>query len=1080
MSMRTRVYGGSVWATVLRLSLGVILAPLAHAQSTATIDPTLFAGLSWRNLGPFRAGRVGAVSGAIGQPGVFYAGYPGGGLWKTTSAGATWFPVFDAIKNVSSVGAVEVAPSNPAVIYVGTGDMITGGTLDQGNGAYKSTDAGATWQSIGLEGSRHIQTILVDPRSAETVLVGALGDHVTLSDMRGVYRSTNGGRTWTKTLYIDNQTGVAKLARAFDVPDVIFATTTRHFAPPGYATGSYRSWQFSVGPRPLPDTGRAYGAVYKSLDGGVTWKEISGGGLPRLDGRMSVAVAMGTNAQRVYLITNSALYRSDDGGASWRRMAADDERIRNGQGGYSCGVYVDPKNPDVVYTLNTAAYKSIDGAKTFTGMKGAPGGDDPQQMWIDPTDGQRLFMGLDQGATVSLDGGATWSSWYNQSTEQLYHLSADNSFPYWVYATQQDAGAIRTRSRGNYGAITMFDWNSVNGWEWGTIIADPLNPNTVFASGSGLVRISYPNETWINVSPAVDPATKARATSSQPLLWTPWNQRQLLVGLNYVASTRDGGAHWARISPELGIATGMDSATAANTLGGRGAIESLSASPVAPGVIWAGTNNGLIHVTRNGGTTWADVSIASLNAPRRANISAIDASHHAAGTAYVAVEYLRIGDHAPYLFRTRDFGKTWTPIVTGLPTDEASGSFARVVREDTKRAGLLFAGTESSVHVSFDDGEHWLSLAMNLPNSPVRDILIKDNDLLVATHGRGAWVIDDISRLRQLTPAVASKAVYLFASGMATRVRRNVNADTPLPPEMPHALNPLDGAIIDYWLGAAASAPITLDVLDAAGAIVRHYTSVAAAPVPEAAKPPHPNFWVAPPFVLQTSAGMHRTNWDLRYDAPRAFSHSFEISANPGLTPPSPEGPLALPGTYTVRLTANGVSVSQRVTVRDDPRSTTTAAALAAQHTLQMRMVEAMHAAWDGQQHVTLIRDAVVRASAANPTAAQALSLAGLRAAMDSAVGPADGRARGGNATFQSVNGTLVNQVNALDNGDMAPTPAMRAAFASTCRDLAAVQRGWQRLLRRDRAAFNAVLARQGVSAVPVAPVGTALPCGAP
>jgi hypothetical protein len=1056
----------------------IALSQPVVAQSAAPqIDPRLYAALSWRNIGPFRAGRVSAVSGVIGRPGVYYAGFPGGGLWKSTSGGQVWFPVFDSIKEVSSIGAVEVAPSDPNIVYVGTGDMITGGTLDQGNGAYKSTDAGATWHSLGLEATRHIQTMLVDPRSADVVLVGALGDHIRANDARGVYRSTDGGRSWTKTLHIDDSTGIAKLARAFDVPDVIFATSVRHWTPPGYAVGSFRSWQFGTAARPQPDTGRTGTAIYKSLDGGATWKEITGGGLPRLEGRTAIAVAMGTNAQRVYLITGTALYRSDDGGNTWRQMAADDARIRNGQGGYSSSVTVDPKNPDIVYTINTAAYRSVDGGKTFTGMKGAPGGDDPQQLWIDPSDGQRMLMGLDQGATVSFDGGATWSSWYNQSTDQLYHLSTDTSYPYWVYATQQDAGAIRTRSRGNYGAITMFDWNSVNGWEWGTIVADPLDPNTVYASGSGIVRISYPSEQWINVSPAIDPAARARSTSSQPLLWAPWDKRRLFVGLNFVASTTDGGAHWTHLSSELGIPAGMDSATAARTLGGRGAIESLAASSVAPGVIWAGTNNGLIHVTRDTGRTWSDVSVPGLPSPRRANISAIDASHRSPGSAYVAVEYLRTGDHAPYVFRTRDYGKTWTKIVNGLPADEPSGSFARVVREDPKTPGLLFAGTESSVYVSFDDGDRWQSLANNLPNSPVRDLTIKDNDLLIATHGRGLWVIDDISMLRQLRQSaepVVAESVHLFAPGTATRVRRNVNADTPLPPEIPHALNPLDGAIVDYWLASAAD-QVALDILDSAGAVVRHYSSAPIAPVAEAARPPHPNFWVESPSSLPTSAGAHRVNWDLRYDAPPAFSHSFEISANPGLTPASPEGPLAVPGTYTARLTANGVTRTQKVAVRNDPRSKATPSALAQQLALQLKISTAMRTAWDGQQQVVALRESLAIVAGASAPAEVVTAINTLRAAIDSVVGSENVRGAGRNAagpTFRGANGAMAGQLTAQDNADWAPTPAMRAAYISTCRDLSTVQTRWHRVLTERTPAVNAVLSRNGAAPIQVPRAG--------
>ncbi|MCE9602746.1 MAG: hypothetical protein K8S21_11135 [Gemmatimonadetes bacterium] len=1050
----------------------VVTSPIARAQSATSgapaVDPRLYSALSWRNLGPFRAGRVSAVAGAIGSPGVFYAGFPGGGLWKTTSAGQVWFPVFDSVREVSSVGAVEVAPSDPNVVYVGTGDMITGGTLDRGNGVYKSTDAGATWRSIGLQDTRHIQTMLVDPRSADVVLVGALGDHIKAGPERGVFRSTDGGRSWTQTLRIDDATGIAKLARALDRPDVIFAASVRHWTPPGYAVGSFRSWQFGT-VRPQPDTGRTGTALYKSLDGGVTWTELNRSGLPRLDGRLALSVAIGTNAQRVYMISNTALYRSDDGGATWRQMAADDTRIRNGQGGYSAGVYVDPKNPDLVYTINTAAYRSTDGGRTFTGMKGAPGGDDPQQMWIDPTDGRRMLLGLDQGATVSLDGGATWGSWYNQSTEQLYHLSVDNSFPYWVYATQQDAGAIRTRSRGNYGAITMFDWNAVSGWEWGTIIPDPLDDNTIFAAGNGIVRINYPSEQRINVSPAIDPATKARTTSSQPLLWAPWNKRRLFAGLQYVASTVDGGATWTAISPDLGVPAGMDSATATRTLGGRGAIESLAASTVTPGVIWAGTNNGLIHVTRDSGRTWSDVSIAGIPTPRRAMISSIDASHTNGGTAYVAVEYLRTGDHTPYLFRTRDYGKTWTSIVNGMPTDEPSGSFARVVREDPRTPGLLFAGTESGIHVSFDDGEHWQSLANDLPNSPVRDLLIKDDDLVIATHGRGLWVLDDISLLRQLRRATArieSSPVHLFAPGMATRMRRNVNDDTPLPPEIPHAENPLEGAIIDYWLGAAADR-VTLDVLDAAGNVVRHFSSDAIAPVPEAARPPHPNFWVETLHPLPTSAGAHRINWNLRYDPPMAFSHSFDINANAGLTPASPEGPIVVPGTYTLRLVANGATRTQKVTVRNDPRSRATADALSRQLALQLRITTLMRSAWDAQQQVVALRASLAAARGAAGTSAAVVSaLDALGAAIDSAVGPAGDGGRGGGTSFRSINGALAGQLGAQDHGDWAPTPSMRAALMSSCRDLEKMRSAWRRVLTEQAPAANAALARNGATAI--------------
>lgn len=1051
---------------------------LAQSASRAAIDPRLYAGLTWRNVGPFRGGRVGAVTGAIGAPGIFYVGYPNGGVWKTTSAGQTWYPVFDGVKSVSSVGAVEVAPSDPNVVYVGTGDMLTGGTLDQGNGVYRSTDAGKTWQHLGLDASKHIQTMMVDTKDPNIVLVGALGDPQKKSDVRGVFRSADGGQSWTRTLSAGDEIGIAKLARAYDVPNVIYATTMRHYTPPVYSQDRLRSFQFGLAQ--TPDTGRSGTVLYRSMDAGITWKEVVSSGLPRLEGRTSVAVAIGTNAQRLYLVSNTALYRSDDGGASWKRMAADDDRIRNGQGGYSCGVYIDSNNPDIVYTLNTAIYRSLDGGRTFTGLKGAPGGDDPQQVWIDPTNGSRMLAGYDQGAIVSLDAGTTWSSWYNQSTEQIYHISADNSFPYWIYGTQQDAGAIRTRGRGNNGAVTMFDWNSVNGWEWGTVLPDPRNPLNVYASGSGLVKISYPTEQWINVSPAIDPAAKARTVSSQPLLWAPWNSRQLLAGLNYVTSTIDGGATWTKISPELAIPKDLDSTAAANVTGGRSAIESMAASSVARGVIWVGTGNGLIHVTRDEGKTWSDVSIPNLPTPRRANVSAIDASHFDAGTAYVAIEYLRMGDHTPYLFRTRDFGKTWSKIVGGLPTNDAGGSLTRVIREDTKKKGLLFAGSESGLYVSFDDGEQWQSLMQNLPNSSYRDILIKGNDLIVATHGRGIWILDDISMLRQIGGDIAAKPMHLFAPGASVRMRRNVSWNTPLPPEMPHGVNPADGVIVDYWLAAKPAGELTLDVRDAAGTLVRHMSSTARAPVAEAARPPHPNFWLAAPQALTTNVGTNRVNWDVRHDAPSSFNHSFEINANPGLTPTSPEGALALPGVYTLTLTVDGKSMSQSVTVNNDTRSTATLIALRAQHTLMMKLTEALTASFAADGHARALKIAITKAAGASPASDVEARVKSMSAAIDSITGSEGGRGFGRGAaspTFRGLNGAFSGQLNAQDNADLAPTPSMLAALAASCKDLKTVQTRWQRLVTTELSALNSALTKAGSTPVPALSTGGAGGC---
>jgi photosystem II stability/assembly factor-like uncharacterized protein len=1048
------------------------------------IRPDLLSGLVWRNVGPFRGGRVAAVTGAIGEPGVFYAGLPLGGVWKTSNAGHTWYPVFDSVKEASSVGAIEVAPSDTNVIYVGMGDMITGGGINEGNGVYKSTDAGRTWTHLGLDATRQIPSILVDPRDPNLVMIAAQGNIHARTDMRGVFRSTDGGRTWTKTLYVDDETGIQKLARAFDRPNVILATTVRHYVSSGTPLAST--------PSASPQASGT--ALYKSTDEGLTWKEITGGGLPALSGRTSVAVAMNTNAQRMYLIQNSGLYRSDDGGATWRQMDAADHRIANGQGGYNCGVYVDSHNPDIVYTVSTSSYKSTDGGDTFTGFKGAPGGDDPQQMWIDPTDGQRMFFGEDQGATISLDGGETWSPWYNQSTEQVYHISTDNSYPYWIYATQQDAGAIRTRSRGNLGEITALDWSPVPGWEWGTIVPDPLDPNTVYSSGSGIIKISYPSEQWINVSPQADPASAIRTTSSQPIMFSPLNQHELLAGFQYVASTTDGGRTWKKLSPDLTYpkgaappAPGAAASGATRAAPNRTAIESMSISSVAPGTIWVGTNNGLIKLTRDHGATWQDVSIANLPNPTRADISAVDASHQDAGTAYAAVDYHTTGDFTPHFYRTRDYGRTWTQIVSGMRNDQPSGSFARVIRADPKRAGLLFAGTESSVYVSFDDGDNWQSLMLNLPNTSYRDITFHGNDLVVGTYGRGIWILDDYAVLRQLTPAAVSDPVHLFKPDETTRVHRNVNADTPFPPEVPHALNPPDGVIVYYSLASRPSAPVTLDVLDATGAIVRHMSSVPQAPVKEAAEPPEPNFWIAPPTSLPINAGTNRATWDLRYDAPPAFTHSFEINANPGLTPASPEGPMAMPGTYTLRLTVDGRSYTQSVTVKNDPRSPATLADLRAQHDLVMKIYAGEKESWDGYSQVATLRTAVAGLmSAGQPAdvASAAKAIDDKLAAVGGSTTPgARGFGRGGQPPqpdFVRVNGSMARALTALDNSDAAPTGATVRGYASDCVQLRTLVSRLRAIDTGDLASLNATLARNNIAPIHAAPAQLAFPaCGA-
>ena len=1069
--MLNRVLSIRPWAS-LGLAATALLTVGARPPAHPPVKPNMLAGLVWRNIGPLRAGRVAAVSGAVGEPGVFYFGSPSAGVWKTTNAGITWEQVFtDQVKDVSSVGAIEVAPSDTNILYVGTGDIITGGAINEGNGVYKSTDAGKTWTHIGLDATKQIPSIIVDPSNPDIVMVAAQGNVHAKSDQRGVFRSTDGGKTWTKVLYVNDEIGAVKLAYAHDTPNVVLATTDEHYVAPGStARGAFG--------------GPSGTHLFKSTDEGVTWTEISGHGLPELNGRTSVAVANHTDGQRMFLISNTGLYRSDDGGASWRQMDSTDTRIRNGQGGYNCGVYVSPDDPDVVYTINTSSYVSRDGGNTFTGFKGAPGGDDPQQLWIDPTNGQRMLLGMDQGGTVTLDGGQTWSTWYNQSTEQVYHLSVDNSFPYWVYAPQQDAGAIRVRSRGNFGEITPLDWDPVGGWEWGSIVADPLNTNVVYASGSGILKITYPSEQVINVSPSVDPGLHLRQTSTNPLEWVPWNQHELLAGFQYVMATDDGGARWHRISPDLGYPKGV-TPPPENEAGGRGGrggrggpppgglIEAISPSTAARGLIWVSTNNGLVKLTRDDGKTWEDASIPDLPDREHADLDAIDASHTNPAEAYVAVDYHTSGNYAPFFYRTRDYGKTWTKIVNGLPTDEVNGSFARVIRSDTKKAGLVFAGTESGMYVSFNDGDTWQSLQLNLPLTSYRDAVIKGNDLVVGTYGRGIWILDDIAPLRQMTVAMESEPAHLFKPSEAVRIRRNVNQDTPFPPEVPHSLNAPPGVLIYYSLGARPSGDISLEVLDAHGHVVRHLSSAPITPVEEASHPPEPSFWLLVPQPMPTEVGLNRINWNLRYDDPPAFSHSYGINANPGLTPASPEGPLVPPGVYTLRLTVNGKQYSQSLTVVNDPRSPASNAAVHAQFALQLQAYDGAKAGWDGYQQATALKTAVEQAGA---NAAVADAAKAFAAKIDTVSGDLQrgggrggfffGRGPAGPPNFKGVNGSMLRELDLLDGGDMAPTPAMQAGYAADCRELKTAAASWRALTVKELPAFNAQLTKAGVPAI--------------
>ncbi len=1092
----------SLWRSGTMALVGV-LAIGAALPTPPAIPPSLLGGLQWRNVGPFRAGRVSAVSGAIGQPGVFYMGMVLGGVWKTTSAGTTWYPIFDGIKDVSSIGAVEVAPSDPNIVYVGTG------STGDGNGIYKSTDAGKTWRHLpGFEDSGQIPAILVDPHDPNLLLMSVLGSTRATSDRRGIYRSSDGGESWTKTLAVDANTGAQSLAWAYDHPNVVLASTIQRAS---RGTGSSAT---AGGPAATGGTG-----LYKSTDQGVTWKPVSGGGLPAaLTGRLTVAVAMHTNAQRMFVVgpAQVGLYRSDDGGTMWRRVAASDARIANGQGSYTSGVFVNSGNPDIVYTYNTAAFISRDGGNSFTGFKGAPGGDDPQVAWLDPTDDKRMIFGYDQGGTITLDGGLAWSTWYNQPTAQIYHIGIDNSWPYWIYGSQQDACAVAVRSRGELGAVTMLDWYPTPAYENGFVAPDPLDPNIVYMVGStnGIVKVTKPTYQWVDVSPNVDTSLSLRKTGDQPLIFSRSNPHELLLGFQYLYSTTDGAVNWKRISPDLGVAraAGTPAPAPAAPAAGRGArgggagggaggtITTITSSNVIPGVIWVGMSNGLVQVTRNHGVTWTEAAPPEPPAAAAGGgggrgggaIASIDASYQDAGAAYIAINR-GIGTNTPAFYRTHDYGKSWTKIINGLPTGEVSGSYSRVIRADTKKAGLLFAGTESGMYVSFDDGDNWQSLMLNLPNTSYRDIVVKDNDLVVATYGRSIWILDDISPLRQMTPETAAEPAHLFKPGDAIRVRRNINTGTPFPPEMPHGDNPPLGAVVYYNLNTPAK-HIALDVLDAAGTVVRHYSSDPIPPIPEP-PPPVPDEWVYVPQPLATGVGMHRLNWDVRYDMPPAFIHymAHVTGAVPGDTHWGGEGPLVIPGVYTLRMDVDGKMLTQTVTVKNDPGSHATMADLAALHDLQMKLYNGTRESWDGFQQIAAMRASIAEVAHGNPPAEVTQAAASLDAKLVQLAGPTTfngGRGGGGRGpSFSTINGveaeegavllSMNGQLKVIDMSDIPPNPTKLAGWRNVCTDLRTALTSWRAINATELVAFNGLLTKDHLK--PIAAATPVLPppvCG--
>ena len=958
-----------------------VTAPAGPAQ----VDPGLLASLSWRSIGPHRASRTRAAVGVVQQPHTFYIGVSNGGVWTTTDAGRTWRPIFDR-EATGSIGAIAVAPSDPRVLYVGTGEAHQRPDLSVGNGVYRSTDTGRTWTHLpGLRDSQQIAALVVHPTDPRRLFVAALGHPYGPNAERGVFRSSDGGDTFERVLYRDENTGAADVIFDPSNPDVLYAAL----------------WEARQGPWENGDFRGPGSGLHKSIDGGTTWRPLTDG-LPTWDdgglGRIGVTVAP-TLPSRLYAVVEArrgaGIYRSDDAGETWRQVN-DDPRVV-ARPSDAADIQVHPTRPDVVFVPTIVAWKSTDGGRTFTAFRGAPGGDDYQELWINPAMPDVMLMSSDQGAVITLNGGETWSSWYNQATAAFYHVSTDTAFPYRVCGGQQESGSVCLSSRGNDGQITFREWHPVGVEEYGYVAPDPLDPDVVY--GGKVSRYDRRTGQVQQVGPRPLRGPDYRVVRTMPVVFSPVNPRLLFFASNVLWQTSDGGQHWTAISPDLtrdqwdapanvGIYRGRPEAAPSR----RGVIYTIAPSPLDGKTIWAGTDDGLIHLTHTAGASWRDVTPPALGP--WAKVSLMDASHADARAAYAAINTIRLDDLRPHVYRTRDDGATWTRITEGLP----DGTVVNVVREDPVQRGLLFAGTEQAVYVSFDDGDRWQSLRGRMPATSIRDLVIKDDDLVVGTHGRSFWILDDITPLRQIAAGALDRGLHLFTPARAWRVRWNMNTDTPLPPDEPAGQNPPDGALLHYRLPAAA-ARVDLAILDAQGEVVREFST--ADPV----EPPvegrnTPDYWLRPHQPLPATAGLHRFAWDLRHAPPAVASYSYPIAAVLGATPRTPQGTLVPPGTYTVRLRADGVERTAPLVVRMDPRVKVPAAGLQLQYTMSRA-----------------IERALVRIAAALG-AARAVPAGGAAAAT------AD---RTGLTRLQSQATQLLGMV---DSADLPPTPQMLSAWA--------------------------------------------------
>jgi len=1030
-------------------------------------------GLKWRLIGPFRGGRAVAVAGVPGDSTTFYFGAVNGGIWKTTDAGVTWTPIFGG-QPVGSIGALAAAASDPKTIYAGTGESDIREDFSSGNGVYKSTDGGATWHHMGLEDTRQISRIVIDPRNPDIVYVGALGHAYAPNQERGVYKSVDGGAHWARVLDLGPEIGISDLAMCSSAPQVLFAGAWRTHRPPwtGYA--------------PIDGPGSG---LYRSEDAGKTWARLTGNGLPDGDwGRVGVDVA--PDGKRVYALieakTNAAqksgLYRSDDGGNTWA-LANADPRLTS-RAWYFNRITIDPQNRDVIYMPNVAFYRSEDGGKTISVVRGAPGGDDYHQLWIDPKNSASMVLATDQGTTISLNRGQTWSTWYNQPTGQFYHVTTDNQFPYTVYGTEQDSGSAATLSRTDHDLITPRDWTPSGPSESGSMVVDPKDPDIIYISGTYGTVDRYNKKTGLSQDIAPWPAfawnaeiyeRKYRDPWTPVLVPSPAEPTALYLGTQYVMKTVDGGLHWQTISPDLTGATGdAHDQGAGKTPGsltleqakrmGYGVVFTIAPSPLDRNLIWAGSDTGLVHVTRDGGKNWKDVTPPGVS--DWSKVSLIEASHFDPAVAYAAVDRSRVDDQTPYLYRTRDYGATWHLVTTGL----AAPAFLRAVREDPQTKGLLFAGTELGVYVSWDNGDHWHPLQLNLPVTGVRDLTIHGDDLVAATFGRAFWVLDNITPLRQARTVDANRAggPWFYSPATAIRMDHDSFSGSPLPPEEPTAENPPNGAMLDYFLPSAANS-LRLEVFDAQQNLVRKFVSNDRAAGDQSSQStwkhqplPVAERWFPKPEVLERTAGMHRFVWNLTWSSTGGPAADEEAEYR------APSGPKTVPGTYEARLTVDGKTLTQPLKIIMDPRSPATPEILAEQLRLGRQIFGETIEARRALAEIGSVQKQLAEVQQKLP--AQNAALAEAQSAIGKILTNKE-HAYGEGAGLQDANTGLASALRVVENGDRAVPSQAIAVYNESSAEVKARIAEWNGFKHSRLTQLNRQLREAGVTPVAISEI---------